>query len=83
MAERQCTDFRVRNVTLVQTLATPAHPEGANDIRIYFGQVPAEVPNAFGIFRIAQFTFTFIKPDQKLPNVADQLVEDFRFVLFE
>lgn len=82
-AERQCTDFRVRNVTLVETLETDTHAAGFNDIRIFFGQVPAEVPDAFGIFRVAQFPFTFIAPDFKDPNVADQIVDDFRFVLFE
>ena len=82
-AERQCMDFRVRNVTLVQTLAADGKVRGNNDIRIYFGQVPAEVPDAFGIFRVAQFNFSFLKPDLKEPNIADQLVDDFRFVLFE
>jgi hypothetical protein len=82
-AQRQCTDFRVRNVTLVETLETPDHPAGFNDIRIYFGQVPAEVPGAFGIFRVAQFPYTFIAPDTKEPNLAEQLVQDFNFVLFE
>jgi hypothetical protein len=84
-AERQCTDFRVRNVTLVETLAAEngVLPRGHNDVRIFFGQVPSSAPNAFGIFRVAQFPITFIDPDQKDPNVADQLVDDFRFVLFE
>jgi hypothetical protein len=82
-AERQCTDFRVRNVTLVETLETDTHPAGFNDIRIYFGQVPAQVPDAFGIFRVAQFGYTFLEPDFKSPNLADQPVDDFRFVLFE
>jgi hypothetical protein len=84
VAERQCVDFRVRNVTLVETLAHEGRDNrGENDIRIYFGQVPAGSPDAFGIFRVAQFRFTFLAPDQKDPNVADQLVDDFRFVLFQ
>jgi Bacterial TSP3 repeat len=83
VAERQCTDFRVRNVTLVETLPADGRDAGFNDIRIFFGQVPSAVPDAYGIFRVAQFPFTFIEPDEKTPNVADQLVEDFRFVLFE
>ncbi len=82
-AQRQCIDFRVRNVTLVQTLAADGRPKGFNDIRIYFGEVPGEVPDAFGIFRVAQLPYTFIKPDKKDPDLAEQLVDDFRFVLFE
>ena len=81
-AERQCLEFRVRNVTLVHTRRADGRAEGMNDVRIYFGQVPAEVDGAFGIFRVAQFPFRYVPPDLKEPNVADQLVEDFRFVLF-
>ncbi len=81
-AERQCIDFRVRNVTLVHTQKADGRAEGMNDIRIFFGQVPGDVPGAFGIFRVAQFPFKYIPPDVKEPNVADQLVEDYRFVLF-
>lgn len=83
LAQRQCTSFRVRNVTLVETVEAMGHTRGYNDVRIYFGQVPSGVPDAYGIFRVAQFPFTFIAPDYKNPNVADQLVEDFNFVLFE
>jgi hypothetical protein len=83
-AERQCIDFRVRNVTLVQTLAHEGRDNrGENDVRIFFGQVPQGAPGAFGIFRVAQFRYTFLAPDTKVPDVADQAVDDFRFVLFE
>lgn len=82
-AKRQCTQFRVRNISLVETIAADGAPAGNNDIRIFFGQVPAEASTAFPIFRVARFPFTFLAPDRKDPNVADQLVEDFRFVLFE
>ena len=83
-AERQCVDFRVRNVTLVQTRAHEGRDNaGENDVRIFFGQVPQGAPNAFGIFRVAQFRYTFVAPATKVPDVDDQLVDDFRFVLFE
>lgn len=82
VAERQCIDFRVRNVTLVETLEADGRALGANDIRIFFGQVPQSSPEAFGIFRVAQFPFRFVEPDYKEPEVADQPVESFRFVLF-
>lgn len=85
-AERQCTDFRIRNVTLVETVAADGRPAGFNDIRIFFGQVPSAVPDSFGIFRVAQFPFNFKNrpaPGVKDPDIADQLVDDFRFVLFE
>jgi hypothetical protein len=45
--------------------------------------VPAEATGAFPIFRVARFPFTFLAPDTKVPDVADQLVDDFQFVLFE
>ncbi|HEY1101634.1 MAG TPA: hypothetical protein VGF99_22030, partial [Myxococcota bacterium] len=83
VAERQCSDFRVRNVTLTETLAADGQSQGRNDVRVFFGQVPAGAPKAFPIFRVAQFPFTFLAPDLKDPNVADQRVDDFRFVLFE
>ncbi len=82
-AQRQCTDFRVRNVSLVETIAADGAAPGTNDVRIFFGQVPAEATGAFPIFRVARFHFTFLAPDTKVPDVADQLVEDFQFVLFE
>lgn len=82
-AERQCTEFRVRNVTLVPTIAADGRPAGDNDLRIFFGQVPGGAPAAFPIFRVARFPFNFRAPDKKVPDVADQFVEDFRFVLFE
>lgn len=84
-AERQCTDFRIRNVTLVETLAADGRERGFNDVRIFFGQVPVAVPESFGIFRVAQFPFNYVDTPEprKIPDIADQLVEDFRFVLFE
>jgi hypothetical protein len=81
-AERQCIDFRVRNVTLIETLAADGRPRGNNDIRIYFGQVPQNRPESFGIFRVAQYQYRYLAPDKKDPNVADQNVDSFRFVLF-
>jgi len=81
-AERQCLDFRVRNVTLVETLAADGRPRGNNDIRIFFGQVPQTRPSSFGIFRVAQYQYRYLAPDKKEPNVADQNVDTYRFVLF-
>ncbi len=82
VAERECHDFRVRNVTLVQTLNADGKGIGNNDIRIYFGQVPIDRPDTFGIYRVAQFNYTFLEPSTKSPNISDQPVESFRFVLF-
>ncbi len=82
VAERQCTDFRVRNVTLVETLEADGRAAGNNDIRIFFGQVPQDTPAGFGIFRVAQYNFRYLAPDFKEPRVADQPVDSFRFVLF-
>jgi hypothetical protein len=82
IAERQCSDFRVRNVTLVETLAADDKAAGNNDVRIFFGQVPQDTPEAYGIFRVAQYNYRYLAPDFKEPNVADQPVDSFRFVLF-
>ena len=82
IAERQCIQFRVRNVTLAATQAANGRPVGSNDVRIYFGQVPKDTPDAFGIFRVAQFQYRFIPPTTKSPDIADQPVETYRFVLF-
>ena len=40
---------------------------------------------SFGIFRVAQFPFNYIETPEprKIPDVSDQLVDDFNFVLFE
>ena len=82
VAERQCTEFRVRNVTLVETLEADGRAAGNNDIRIFFGQVPQSTPAGQGIFRVAQYNFRYLEPDFKEPDVADQPVDSFRFVLF-
>jgi len=83
VAERECTDFRVRNVTLAETLAADGRRAGRNDIRVYFGQVPQATPDAFAIFRVAQFSYTHTTdPEAKEPNIADQPVESYHFVLF-
>jgi hypothetical protein len=82
VAERQCTDFRVRNVTLVETLAANDKAIGTNDVRIYFGQVPQDKPDTFGIFRVASYEYQHIAPLYKDPDIADQPVDSFRFVLF-
>jgi hypothetical protein len=82
VAERQCTDFRVRNITLVETLEADGRSYGNNDVRIYFGQVPQDRPESFGIYRVAQYNYRFVAPIFKEPNVADQPVDSHRFVLF-
>lgn len=82
IAERHCTEFRVRNVTLVETLAADGRAAGNNDIRIFFGQVPQGTPESYGIYRVAQYNYRFLEPSFKEPNVADQPVDSYRFVLF-
>lgn len=81
VAERHCTDFRVRNVTLVETLAADGRPAGNNDVRIFFGQVPQGTPGSYGIYRVAQYNYRFLEPAFKDPDIADQPVDSFRFVL--
>lgn len=78
----QCTDFRVRNITLVHT--NPGQPgEGENTILTYFSEVPTLAPSSPGIFRVARTVLTFIPPDYKDPDVADIKLQDSDFVLFE
>ncbi|MCP4500849.1 MAG: hypothetical protein GY822_12885 [Deltaproteobacteria bacterium] len=83
IAEQQCVDFRVRNIALAETLEADVRAKGRNDIRVYFGQVPSETPDAFAIFRVAQFSYRYLTdPETKEPNIADQPVESYHFVLF-
>ncbi len=80
--EHQCTDFRIRNITLVHT--RPGQPgEGQNEILTYFSEVPTLSPGSPGIFRVARTVVTFKPPDFKDPDVADIKLEDYDFVLFE
>lgn len=80
--KHQCTDFRVRNITLVHT--RPGLPgEGQNEIMTYFSEVPTLSPSSPGIFRVARSVVTYIPPDYKDPDVPDIKLEDHDFVLFE
>jgi len=80
--EHECTDFRIRNITLVH--ARPGQPnEGVNEILTYFSEVPSLSPDSPGIFRVARTPVTYIPPSFKDPDVADLKVEDYQFVLFE
>ncbi|MFH1810113.1 MAG: hypothetical protein ABIJ09_15305 [Pseudomonadota bacterium] len=80
--EHQCTDFRIRNITLVHT--RPGQPgEGQNEILTFFSEVPTLSPDSPGIFRVARSVVTYIPPDFKDPDVADIKLSDYSFVLFE
>jgi hypothetical protein len=54
VAQKNCISFKVKNVTLVETLETqPGFGAGFNNIFVYFAQTPLDNPYAFSIFRVA------------------------------
>jgi hypothetical protein len=91
--ERQCVDWRIRNITLVHTapsgtvdqfrnVALPSNTkEGLNRILIYYGQAPINTPMSPGLFRVAQVPMVFIPPRYKSPDVAEIPVADTDFLL--
>ena len=91
--ERQCIDWRIRNITLVHTsprnireefqgnVSGNTGREGLNRIQLYFGEVPQNNPLSPGLFRVAEVEMIFIPPDTKSPDVAERNVVDPDFVL--
>ncbi|MEW5850139.1 MAG: hypothetical protein AB2A00_15220 [Myxococcota bacterium] len=91
--ERECVDWRVRNITLVHTsprseqdrlagnLQGAATTEGFNRILIYYAESPVSSPLGPGLFRVAPVDMVFIPPRHKAPDVAELNVADGDFVL--
>lgn len=78
---RNCFSFRVKNVTLVETLDT-GRGRGRNDVYVYFAQVPEEAPGSPGLFRVALVPAVFIAPDTRSPSGPEKVLSDLDFVLY-
>ena len=91
--ERQCLDWRVRNITLVHTAprnqqqvvqdfqAGSATEEGFNRLMVFYGQTPLSNPLGPGLYRVARVPAVFVPPEYKDPDVAEVNVRDTDFVL--
>jgi hypothetical protein len=79
---RSCYDFRVSNITLVDTRDSGRGP-GFNDIDIYFGQVPEGSLESFGLFYAAQIKVQYLPPDVRIPNTPSIDVDQGDFAFFE
>jgi len=67
--QRSCYDFRVSNITLVETLDRGFGP-GNNFIDVYFGQVPDGALESFGVFHVSQVRVNYLGPDSAPPDGA-------------
>ena len=82
---RSCLSYNIRNISLVETLATErekeaGHEVGYNEILLYFTQkVPGQNATA-GRFRIASIPIRFQAPDKRSPAGEKIEVEDIEFI---
>jgi len=76
---RQCLDYTVRNIQLVETRG-PQVENGRNDIVLYFSQAPGDNFRQPGPFRRAQIPVRFRPPDRREPPGAILRVENREFV---
>jgi hypothetical protein len=79
--ERQCLQWTVRNIRLVETLPLEGESAGGlNALWIYFGQAPAGRPAAPGPFRLARVPVRYLAPDFRDPGGARLEVAADEFV---
>jgi hypothetical protein len=83
MANKNCISFKVKNVTLVETLETqPGFGPGQNNIFAYFAQTPLNNPRAFCTFKAALVQMKFVN-GKKDPNWAEVPLGDGDFFPIE
>ncbi len=86
-ALRNCLQFRVRNITLLETDIDPVLRErGNNNVYVYFSQAPKNAKEGFGIFRINSQLLNYIDTPSggiREPRIAEITLTDDDFVLFE
>ena len=83
LAHKNCMSFKVKNVTLVETLETnPGFGPGYNNLFVYFAQTPLDNPYAFSIFRAAIYQMRFAD-GQKDPDIAEIPLDDGDFFPIE
>ncbi len=83
LASKNCLSFKVKNITLVETLETQdGYGAGYNNIFLYFGQTPLDNPGAFSIFRAALVQIRFVN-GVKEPNWAEVPLDNGDFYAIE
>ncbi len=83
LANKNCISFKVKNITLVETLETQAgFGNGYNNILVYLAQTPLDNPYAYSIFRAALVNMRFTE-GHKIPDVAEIPLGDGDFFAIE
>ena len=90
-ADRNCIRFRVRNITLLETLASRYarggtyvnSRKGDNFIYLHFAEAPEDAKSGYGIFRVASQVIQYLKgpPEKRTPMVPEVVIPDERFVI--
>jgi hypothetical protein len=65
--QRSCYDFRVSNITLLETLDR-GFGKGNNIIDVYFGQVPDGSLESYGVFHVTQVPVNYLSPESFPPD---------------
>jgi hypothetical protein len=80
MANKNCISFKVKNISLVETLETvEGYGPGHNNIFVYFAQTPLDNPYAYSIFRAALVQIQYVD-DKKIPDWAEVPLGDGDFL---
>jgi hypothetical protein len=79
MAERNCLDFTVRNIRLVETTEETGEG-GHNDIYLYFAQSPKDRLTMPGVFRVAHVPVIYHANSGRSPSVPLVEISDEEFV---
>jgi|GEM_PF-1995469 len=83
LAHKNCISFKVKNITLVQTLAVDEDfGPGYNNIYAYFAQTPLDNPYAYSIFRAALRQIRYYN-GEKDPDWAEIPLGDGDFFAIE
>ena len=82
LAHKNCMSFKVKNITLVETLSTGPLGPGQNELFIFFAQTPLDNPYAFSIFRASFYRIAFFE-GRKNPDVAEIPLDDGDFFPIE
>lgn len=86
--QRSCYDFRVSNITLLETLDR-GFGRGSNTIDVYFGQVPDGALEGYGVFHVTQIPVSYLSPEtfppdgRRDPNTPAIEVREEDFVSFD
>ncbi len=78
VAQKNCISFKVKNITLMETMDSGMFGPGWNNIFVYFAQTPLDNPYAYSIFRAAQYQIQFVN-GEKNPDVAEVPLDDGDF----